>query len=152
MFFGLVFMLRSWQNVHHYVTNSILCTCTWQNNLKLGYKFSHLSGLEVCVKISAVKESWKRVPKININILTLFPSSGCQFGTPCHIPFIWAWFPLWIWGCRGEWVKTIEQDYVATKPWDKYRLGTRIICQASTLFRIARIFYIREEKIVHGWR
>ena len=35
-------------------------------------------------------------------------------------------------------------QYIYIKPWDKYRLGTRIICQASTLYCIARIFYIRD--------
>ena len=33
---------------------------------------------------------------------------------------------------------------IKIKPWDKYRLGTRTICQASTLYHIARIFYIRD--------
>ena len=34
--------------------------------------------------------------------LTLFPLSGCQFGTPpAIVPLFEAYF-VWIWGCQGE--------------------------------------------------
>ena len=47
------------------------------------------------------KEKEGLTNKETVTLLTLFPSTGCQFCTHCRLPLFEIWFSLWVWWTRG---------------------------------------------------